>query len=59
MRARREREEAIRFAASSFAKDIVGSLDNIRRAIESFPKDLGTDPSLKEVLLGLQGREVF
>jgi molecular chaperone GrpE len=57
MRARREREEAIRFAASNFAKDIVSSLDNLRRAIENFPKDLDTDPSLKEVLLGLHVTE--
>ena len=39
MRARRDRDEAVKFAASGFAKDFVGSLDNLRRAIESFPSD--------------------
>jgi molecular chaperone GrpE len=46
MRARRERDEAVRFAASGFAKDIVSGLDNLRRAIESFPKESAGDPSL-------------
>ena len=57
MRARRERDEAVRFAASGFAKDIVSSLDNLRRAIESFPKESAGDPSLKEMLSGLEATE--
>ncbi len=52
MRARRERDEAVKFAASAFAKDLVGSLDNLRRAIESFP-----NPALREVFTGLEATE--
>ena len=40
MRARRDKDEAVSYAASGFAKDIVSSLDNLRRAIDSFPGDL-------------------
>ncbi len=57
MRSRRELEDAVSYAASNFAKDIVTSADNLRRAIESFPGDLAGDPSLKEVLAGLQATE--
>ena len=57
MRARRERDEAVRFAGSAFAKDMVSSLDNLRRAIGSFPKDLAGDAPLKEVLPGLEATE--
>ncbi len=57
MRARRDRDEAVSYAASGFAKDIVSSLDNLRRAINSFPSDLAGDPSLKGVLQGLEATE--
>ncbi|MGB9027330.1 MAG: nucleotide exchange factor GrpE [Rhodomicrobium sp.] len=57
LRTRRERDEAVRFAGAGFAKDIVSSLDNLRRAIESFPKDSESDPALKEVLVGLEATE--
>jgi molecular chaperone GrpE len=53
MRARREREEAVNFAAGDFAKDLVSSLDDLRRAIESFPQDLRSDSRLNEVAAGL------
>lgn len=36
-RAAREREDAVRFAASSVIKDLLPTADSIRRAIESVP----------------------
>ncbi|MGA7327879.1 MAG: nucleotide exchange factor GrpE [Rhodomicrobium sp.] len=57
MHARRDKDEAVSYAASDFAKDVVGSLDNLRRAINSFPSDLAGDPSLKGVLEGLEATE--
>ncbi|MBP2305220.1 nucleotide exchange factor GrpE [Azospirillum melinis] len=38
-RAEREREDAVRFAASGFARDVLPSADNLRRAIESVPME--------------------
>ena len=36
--ARRERDEAARFAASGFARDLLSSVDNLERAIASVPE---------------------
>lgn len=38
-RAERDREEAVRFAASGFARDLLPTADNLRRAIESVPME--------------------
>lgn len=38
-RAERDREDAVRFAASGFARDMLPSADNLRRAIESVPME--------------------
>ena len=38
-RAERDREEAVRFAASGFARDLLPSADNLRRAIDSVPME--------------------
>ena len=57
MRDRREKDEAVKFAAASFARDIVGGLDNLGRAIGSFPADLPADSPLKDVLSGLKATE--
>ncbi|WP_211099858.1 nucleotide exchange factor GrpE [Azospirillum brasilense] len=38
-RAERDREEAVRFAASGFARDLLPSADNLRRAIETVPME--------------------
>jgi molecular chaperone GrpE len=57
MRARREREEAGELATGKFAKDLAGSLDDLARAIASFPEDLAGDSRLQEVLAGLKVTE--
>ncbi|CAO3429752.1 nucleotide exchange factor GrpE [Azospirillum endophyticum] len=38
-RAERDRDDAVRFAASGFARDLLPSADNLRRAIESVPME--------------------
>jgi molecular chaperone GrpE len=57
MRARRERDEAVKLTAGHFAKDLAGSLDDLGRAIASFPEDLAREPHLQEVLTGLKATE--
>ena len=37
-RAQRDREDALKFATSNFAKDLVTVADNLRRAIDSVPE---------------------
>jgi molecular chaperone GrpE len=56
-RARRERDEAVRLTDGNFAKDLVGRLDDLGRAIASFPEDFSKEPRLQEVLTGLQATE--
>jgi molecular chaperone GrpE len=38
-RAARERDEAVRFAASKLARDLLPTLDNLRRALDSVPAE--------------------
>src|SRR5699024_6467214 len=37
-RARKEREEAVKYAGSGLAKDLLSVADNLRRAIDSIPE---------------------
>ena len=57
-RAEREREEASKYAVTGFARDIVGIVDNLRRAIEAAPpsSDEG-DGVLKNLLIGVEMTE--
>ena len=43
-RADREREEAVRYAASGLARDLLATADNLRRAIDSVPKETSGGP---------------
>jgi molecular chaperone GrpE len=54
-RALREREEAVRFAASGLARDLLATADNLRRAIESVPAD--GDETLQRLLSGVAATE--
>ncbi len=38
-RSQKEREDALKYAASNFARDMLGVGDNLRRAIDSIPDD--------------------
>lgn len=50
-RAAREREDAVRFAASNVIKDLLPTADSIRRAIESVPGEQASDDQLLQNLL--------
>ena len=47
-RSQREVEDTAKYAVSKFAKDVLSVADNLRRALDSVPKDAHeTDPALK------------
>jgi molecular chaperone GrpE len=57
-RAQREREAAVRFAAADLVRDLLPSVDNLRRAISSVPDEAAVaDESLRALLLGIEGTE--
>lgn len=54
-RGQREREDALKYGATSFAKDILAVADNLRRALEALPKDkLEQDEIIKTFALGVE-----
>lgn len=58
-RAQREREDAMRYAASSFAKDLLSVADNLRRALESVPEHQAEAESelIRNLLAGVAATE--
>jgi molecular chaperone GrpE len=58
-RAARERDEAVRFAASDIARDVLPTLDNLRRALDSVPEGSGTpaDEPMRGLLAGVAATE--
>jgi len=57
-RAAREREDAQRYAASSFAKDMLAVADNLGRALQHIPAEqLESDPALKTLYDGVAATE--
>jgi molecular chaperone GrpE len=56
-RALRERDEAVRFAASGLARDLLVTADNLRRAIESVPEDRVADETVRRLLAGVVATE--
>jgi molecular chaperone GrpE len=56
-RALREREEAVRFAASGLARDLLTTADNLRRAIESVPEEKIADETVRRLLAGVVATE--
>lgn len=58
-RTQREIQDAKTFSVSSFAKDMLGVSDNLRRTIEAAPKgeDGATDDNLKTLLDGVEMTE--
>jgi molecular chaperone GrpE len=51
--ARRDRAEAVRYAAADFASDLLPVVDNLERAIAS-AKDKGSDPLVDGLLTGVE-----
>ncbi|QCN97480.1 nucleotide exchange factor GrpE (plasmid) [Azospirillum argentinense] len=57
-RAERDREEAVRFAASGFARDVLPSADNLRRAIETVPMEFAAaEVWVQNLMAGLVATE--
>ena len=57
-RALKERDDAGKYAVSSFAKDLLDFSDNFSRALGAIPEDLkGVDPRLSNVMEGLSAME--
>lgn len=56
-RAQRDREDASKYAASSFAKELLDVGDNLRRALASVDADALRDPQTKSLLEGVAATE--
>jgi molecular chaperone GrpE len=57
-RAQRDREDALKFATSAFAKDLVTVADNLRRALDSVPEaQAAKDDLLKGLMSGVSATE--
>jgi molecular chaperone GrpE len=54
----KEREDASKYAVSSFAKDLVNVADNLRRALDAIPAEaMAADPHLKNLNDGVEATE--
>jgi molecular chaperone GrpE len=56
-RAQREREDAVKYAVSGIAKDLLPAADNLRRALESLPEGKVTDERTRNLLAGVAATE--
>jgi molecular chaperone GrpE len=56
-RAERQRVEAVRFAASGLARDLLATLDNLRRAIETVPAEKAAGETVQRLLSGVAATE--
>ena len=56
-RAQREREDTLRYAISGFAKDLLATADNLRRALDSVSEAEITDVRLRSLLDGVAATE--
>jgi molecular chaperone GrpE len=57
-RSRRERDDALKYAAVPFIRDLVGATDNLRRAMDSVSSEaLEADGHLKTLMAGLEMTE--
>jgi molecular chaperone GrpE len=52
--AQRDRDEAVRYAASQFAGDLLHTADNLERAIASVPEEKRGDPAVAGLLAGIE-----
>jgi len=56
-RAAREREDAVKYAATGFARDLLTVADNLRRALDSLPEEQVKDEAIRNVLTGVEATE--
>jgi molecular chaperone GrpE len=56
-RAQREREDALKYAITGFAKDLLPAADNLRRALDSLPEAEVRDERTRGLLAGVAATE--
>ncbi|MBV8653443.1 MAG: nucleotide exchange factor GrpE [Alphaproteobacteria bacterium] len=56
-RAQREREDAVKYGISSFARELLSAADNLRRAVTSVPEGQATDEATRNLLAGVAATE--
>jgi molecular chaperone GrpE len=56
-RAQRERDDAGKYAASAFAKDMIDVADNLRRALSAAPAEAEWDELTRKLLTGVAATE--
>jgi molecular chaperone GrpE len=56
-RAERDREDAVRYAASELVRDLLITADNLRRAIESVPGEDALNEQARQLLTGVEATE--
>jgi molecular chaperone GrpE len=56
-RAQREREDVAKYAMSGFAKDLLSTADNLRRALDSLPEAMAADERTRNLLAGVAATE--
>ncbi len=58
-RATKDREDASRFAVTSFARDMLDIADNFRRALDAIPEEAkaGDNPLIKTMMEGIEATE--
>jgi molecular chaperone GrpE len=56
-RLQRDRDDAQKYAVSTFAKDLLSVADNLRRALEALPEAEAKDPKTKSMLEGVAATE--
>jgi molecular chaperone GrpE len=56
-RLQRERDDAQRYAAGAFAKDLLSPIDNLRRALDAMPEAGTTDPRARSLRDGVAATE--
>jgi molecular chaperone GrpE len=56
-RAQRERDDAAKYAAAAFAKDMLDVADNLRRALSSAPPEEEWDELMRNLLTGVAATE--
>jgi molecular chaperone GrpE len=56
-RTQREREDAQRYGAANFARDMLNVADNLRRALEHAPDEEAQDEAMRAILAGVAATE--
>ena len=56
-RTERETREAYRFAVADFSRDLLTTVDNLRRALRSVPEELAESPAFRQWLEGVLATE--